>query len=136
MANAMFTLVEELLTSFDLNWTIYRPKKSFYMIWHELIHRKIGKFRIQGTLLNWFSSYLTNHKEVVIVNNVESNFENMEVEIPEGSLLGVWLFFVLINNLNSCLKYSNALLYADYTIIYLIWQNLWFIQIKLQYDIN
>ena len=89
-----------------------------------MIHRKIGKFRIQGTFLNWFSSYLTNHKEVVIVNNVESNFENMEVGMPQGSLLGVWVFFVLINNLHSCLKYSNAILYADYSIIYLIGQNL------------
>ena len=56
--------------------------------------------------------------------------------VPQGSLLGVVLFQLLINNMKNCLKYSNAILYADDTTLYILGRNCYFLQQKAQSDLN
>ena len=55
--------------------------------------------------------------------------------MPQGALLGVLLFVIQINDLHKCLKFSNSILYADDTTIYVIGRNLRFMKIKLQKDL-
>lgn len=38
------------------------------------------------------------------------------LRVPQGSHLGSLLFSIKVNDISSCLKYSNYLLYADYLI--------------------
>ena len=56
--------------------------------------------------------------------------------MPQGSLLGVLLFQVLIDGLPRVLRYANSVLYADDTTIFLVGKSLHFLKVKLQHDLN
>ena len=65
--------------------------------------------------LSWFKSYLTNRKQFCRVNGVDSEIEDIEVGVPQGSCLGPLLFLVYINDLPQAVLDSNVSMYADDT---------------------
>ena len=65
--------------------------------------------------LSWFKSYLTNRKQFCRVNGVDSEIEDIEVGVSQGSCLGPLLFLVYINDLPQAVLDSNVSMYADDT---------------------
>ena len=59
-------------------------------------------------------SYLSNRLQYVYINNVESNRKSVIMGVPQGSVLGLLLFLIYINDLQNCLK-SIPRLFADDT---------------------
>ena len=62
------------------------------------------------------SSYLTNRKQSVTINNYCSTPLNINNGVPQGSTLGPLLFFIYINDLESSIL-INPRLFADDTYI-------------------
>ena len=69
--------------------------------------------------LEWFKSYLGNRQQYVQYKNSKSYTEMIPCGVPQGSVLGPLLFIIYTNDLPNCLKYSEAILFADDTTIYL-----------------
>jgi hypothetical protein len=69
---------------------------------------------ILGRELAWFKSYLTNRKQFVAINDVESELLSILVGVPQGLILSPILFLLYINDLPN---YSSllSLLFADDT---------------------
>ena len=75
--------------------------KVFDRVWHARILHKLKKISITGSLNEWFSDYLTDRKQCVVINGHPSEYGTIEAGVPQGSILGPLLFFIFIND-NFC----------------------------------
>lgn len=87
--------------------------KAFDKVDHEILLQKIAYNGIRGNLLRWFSSYVTNRTQKVVINGFSSDEISVSSGVPQGSIMGPLLFLIFINDISTCFKNSNFLLYAD-----------------------
>lgn len=100
----------------DVVYTDY--SKAFDKIDHNILLLKLFKSGIHGDLLRWFSSYIDNRSQAVVLHNYSSNWTRVLSGIPQGSLIGPLLFNIYVNDIESCLQTSNLLCFADDMKIY------------------
>ena len=110
----------ELLNSFLENrlvsLAIYIDlSKAFDALDHDILLHKLYVYGVRGHALQWFSSYLRNRKQLVSVNNSNSEFVTMHTGVPQGSIVGPLLFLVYVNDLTRSSKLASFILYADDT---------------------
>ena len=90
--------------------------KAFDTVPHDLLIHKLPSFGICGNLLRWFSSYVTNRKQRVVVEGAFSDWLPVTSGVPQGSLLGPILFLLYTNDIVDCLTPGTSIaLYADDT---------------------
>ena len=68
-----------------------------------LVHRLHTDFGFTDTVLQWFSSYLTDRTHYVSLCNHCSDFAPVHSGVPQGSVLGPILLYYYINILSLCL---------------------------------
>ena len=66
--------------------------------------RSLPRDKIEKNLLNWFISYLSCRKQRVIIDEVHSDWRNIEAGVHQGSVLVPLLFLVYINNLRATIS--------------------------------
>ena len=93
--------------------------KAFDRVWHRGLLFKLSASGIRGQLLKWFSSYLSDRKQRVILSNTFSNWASINAGVPQGSILGPLLFLVYINDIVNDIG-STIKLFADDTSLYII----------------
>ena len=91
--------------------------KAFDSVWHEGLVYKLGTMGIRGKLLSWFTSYLSDRKQKVVVNGDISDAKLMECGVPQGSVLGPLLFLIYINDIVNDIK-SDIYIFADDTSLF------------------
>eukprot|EP00745_Piridium_sociabile_P014216 TRINITY_DN20961_c0_g1_i1.p1 TRINITY_DN20961_c0_g1~~TRINITY_DN20961_c0_g1_i1.p1 ORF type:complete len:306 (-),score=34.33 TRINITY_DN20961_c0_g1_i1:857-1774(-) len=81
---------------------------AFDTIDHEILLSRLDKnFGITGTTLNWFRSYLSERKQIVLVNGNRSSESFLDFGVPQGSVLGPVLFILYTTPLTPLIdKYS------------------------------
>ena len=62
--------------------------KAFDKVWHEGLIFKLKQNGIEGKFLNLFQNYLTNRKQRVVLNGMESNWGDIKAGVPQASVLG------------------------------------------------
>ena len=67
---------------------------------------------LNGRLLDWFTSYLYDRKQRVVVEGVESNWLNVSSGMPQGSILGPMLFLLFIDDIPKVTSSSKLSLFA------------------------
>ena len=91
---------------------------AFQSVNHSLlIHKLQNSFNVSETALSWFSSYLENRRQRVIVNGRCSGWCRVTSGTPEGGLISPLLFALYINDLPSEVS-SRCLMFADDVKIY------------------
>ena len=128
-------LVGEILQSFDKKQMVLSVfvdlEKAFYTVPHSIILEKLRTLWVKGTELKWLTSYMYNRKQYVSIGNNVSEHQDVMVGVQQGSLLGLLLFQLTINDLPKALKFANAILYADDTTLYVTGRSLRFLRLKM-----
>ena len=93
-------------------------KKAFDTVPHQRLINKLKGYNINGNILNWISSFLTNRYQYVKINNSTSDKRKVSSGVPQGSVLGPTLFIYYINDLPNVVENINIKIFADDTKAY------------------
>ena len=121
--NQLISLIHDVHKAFDDNRclevrSVYLDmSKAFDKVWHEGLIHKLVQIGIDGLLLEFFKSYLSNRKQRVVLNGQSSNWAPILSGVPQGSVLGPLLFLIYINDLECGIK-SQIKFFADDTSLY------------------
>ena len=91
--------------------------KAFDSVNRKILLFKLYKYGIRGSAYNLLQSYLSNRKQFIKVGNIKSNYCDVEVGLPQGSIISPLLFLILINDLKNCTN-LQVINFADDTLIY------------------
>ncbi len=101
---AALEIVDRLLTDMDNGETpinIYVDlSKAFDTLNNEILLQKLNYYGVNDTSLNLFKNYLTDRKQYVEYNEVNSDMLNITTGVPQGSTLGPLLFIIYINDMS------------------------------------
>ena len=88
--------------------------KAFDKVPHQRLLYKLRCLGINGNLLNWIESFLTNRRQRVKINRSYSHWSKVKSGVPQGSVLGPILFILYINDLPNTIK-ASCRIFADDT---------------------
>ena len=89
--------------------------KAFDTVDVPILLSKLEFYGVRDQALQWFGSYLSNRKQFVCVNGVNSKTRQIFSGVPQGSVLGPILFLFYINDLPKAIQNSRITLFADDT---------------------
>ena len=92
-------------------------QKAFDTVNHNILSNTLSHYGTRDTANNWFSSYFANRNQFVTINSFYSDLQNVQLGVPQGSVLGALLFLLYINDLQNAIKFSSTFYFDDYTCI-------------------
>ena len=92
--------------------------KALDTVNHQILIEKLSHYGIRGRAQNLLTSYLTNRKQYVQIDNIKSKTRTISCGVPQGSVLGPLLFLLFINDIPNCCPTGNFRIFADDTNVY------------------
>ena len=87
-------------------------QKAFDTINHKILLGKLHATGFSGTTVTWFKSCLSDRAFKVNINNHFSDLSKISGGVPQGSILGLLLFLLYVNDMPQAV-HSDLFLYAD-----------------------
>ena len=115
--NILISLIEEWRKKLDNNFVVGAVltdlSKAFDCIPHDLIIAKLSAYNFSDEALSYIYSYLTNRRQCVRINNIQSQLETIILGVPQGSIFGPILFNLSINDLFLFVILASLYNFAD-----------------------
>ncbi len=118
---AALELVDKIILNMDKMETpigiFLDLSKAFDTLDHEILLYKLKQYGFNCNALNLMKSYLTDHKQFVQIDDTQSDFSNIIIGVPQGSILGPLLFTIYINDICQASKLFDFIIYANDTLL-------------------
>ena len=111
-------------------------KKAVDTVDHATLRKKLCDYGVQGQTAFWFKCYLKDRQQFCVVNGLSSVKNRIVCGVPQGSLLGPFLFLIYINDLPNCLDHSIGRSFADDTNLTFSTVDLSILQTEMSNDFN
>ena len=109
--------------------------KAFDTVNHDILLNKLEHYAVHGVGLILFSSFLHDRSQYVFIYNSISCKQNISCGVPQGSVLGPFLFTLYINDIASILS-TNPRLFADDICLVLNEKKLENLQTKIRTEVT
>ena len=90
-AHAIITLIENIQSALDNNKFVgglfIDLEKAFDTVDHNILLSKLNYYGISGIANDCFKCYLNNRSQFVLINGFNSDHQNIECRVPQGSVL-------------------------------------------------
>ena len=93
-------------------------KKAFDTVNHYILLEKLKSYGLDTNAIAMMSNYLTNRLQQTFCNGVTSSLKAISCGVPQGSIMGPFLFILYVNDITKAIVSSSVILYADDTVIY------------------
>jgi hypothetical protein len=87
-------------------------EKAFDKVPHRRLLQKLEAYGVSGSILKWIEAFLRNRRQRVVLGGECSEWESVCSGVPQGSVLGLLLFVIFINDLPETIELPSKL-YAD-----------------------
>ena len=86
--------------------------KAFDTIDHKILMSKLQHYGVRGLPLQLLHTYLSNRSQKVLFNGKMSKSLSLNCGVPQGSILGLLLFLIYVNDFPKCLTRGKPLMFA------------------------
>ena len=74
--------------------------KAFDSVPHGILCEKLKQTCLNSYIINWIIDFLTNRRQPVVVDGIETDFLDINRGVPQGTVIGPFLFSLMVNNVN------------------------------------
>ena len=92
-------------------------QKAYDVVPIDIILKKMEYYNIDGIELGWFQSYLTHRKQSVLIEQTSSQYREMKIGLPQGTVISPLVFLLFSSDLQYVSKELYSILFADDTAI-------------------